>query len=790
MAKRSLKSTPLGMIKAKEAFDNKGWTQEDLASEVGLSSRQSIWKFFTGRPIERYLYKEICFKLDLNWEEIADLPDEQRLSLLMLAKETVDVNAGLESLVKFLRSQLKEQIIAQCNILQSAFDSTQPLLEQIYVLINILPQPSNQRWLEISDLQDNHSVHRFLKSVPANDSIYTSQSTLFRPNLASNIQESLPSLEMISQHDKMIILGKPGAGKTTFLQYLALQCIQELYQSELVPIFIQLRSLDLDIAEGQEWSLVNCLVQLGHRYTLSQEQMMILVEQGKFLVLLDGFDELSDSESELIFKEISQFAKRYYKNVIYLTSRSGVQKYHFQGFNYVEISDFNAEQIKEFSKKWFVATATNKAEGLRKAEQFIEQLEKANNQPIRDLGVTPILLNLICSVFKEKASFPTKRAKLYQAGLDILLQKWDQARGIQRDQIYRYLSLADKIKLLSQIAATTFEQNNYFFESSDILYLIEDYLKTLPNVKSDSETLWLDSEAVLKAIEFQHGLLVERAKDIYSFSHLTFQEYLTARKIVANHTPHILQQELSNLATYTYDFRWREVILLTVSMLPNADFILHEMRRQIDVLIKQDKTLQEFLTIIAEKVKLLQTPYRAAAVRAFYFTLFQNRDYNLAISLDVRFASLDNLPETINLDLTLVRALTDSLTLLKSPELNMKKFLNFYFSLDIEKKFVLEPDFKEALQSLKSELPNLENKKEIQAWLENNGQEWVEKLRHFLWQYRQLGYDLTLSSSQKQWQQYYRANQFLVECLQSDCQMTKGVRELIEDSLLLPSETK
>ncbi|GFE69809.1 NACHT domain-containing NTPase [Chroococcus sp. FPU101] len=656
--------------------------------------------------------------------------------------------------------------------MQSAFDLTQPLLEQIYVLINILPQPSNQRWLEISDLQDI-------------------QSAFFRPNLASNNQESLPCIEMISQHDKMIILGKPGAGKTTFLQYLALQCIQELYKAELVPIFIQLRSLDLDIAEGQEWSLVKYLVQLGHRYTLSQEQIMILIEQGKFLLLLDGFDELSDSENEFIFKEISQFAKSYYKNVIFLTSRSGIQKYHFQGFNYVEISDFNAEQIKEFSQKWFVATATNKAEGLIKAEQFIEQLEKANNQPIRDLGVTPILLNLICSVFKEKASFPTKRAKLYQAGLDILLKKWDQARGIQRDQIYRYLSLADKIKLLSQIAATTFEQNNYFFESSDILYLIEDYLKTLPNVKSDSETLWLNSEAVLKAIEFQHGLLVERAKDIYSFSHLTFQEYLTARKIVANHAPHILQQELSNLVSHTHELRWREVILLTVSMLSNADFMLQEMRRQIDVLVEQDKTLQEFLTIIAEKVKLLQTPYRASAVRAFYFTLFQNRDYNLAVSLDVRFASLDNLPEAINLDLTLVRALTDSLTLLKSSELNMKKFLNFYFSLDIEKKFVLDPIFNQALQSLKSELPNLENKKEIQVWLQNNGQEWVEKLRNFLWQYRQLGYDLNLSTSQQQqWQQYYRANQFLVECLQSDCQMTNDVRELIEDSLLLPSPTQ
>ncbi|PSF34248.1 histidine kinase [Aphanothece hegewaldii CCALA 016] len=768
MAKRSLKSSPLGIIKTKEAFDRKGWTQEYLAAEVGLSSRQSIWKFFTGRPIERYLYKEICFKLDLNWEEMADLPEAQGLDLLLTTQETLNINAGLENWVSFWRFQLKEQIQTQCNILQSAFDQTQPLLEQIYVLINILPQPSNQRWLEVSDLQDI-------------------QSSFSRPNLASNIQEAIPSLDVVKQQDKLMILGKPGAGKTTFLQYLALQCIQGKYKPELIPIFIQLRTLSLELSEGKEWNLVGQLIQLGKRYTLSQEQVMILVEEGKFLLLIDGFDEVADAEGELIFKEINQFVKSYYKNTIYLTCRSGTQKYHFLGFSYVEISDFNEQQIKEFAQRWFLAT-TNNAEASEKAKQFLEQLEKPSNQPIRDLGVTPILLNLICSVFKEKASFPTKRAKLYQAGLDILLQRWDQARGIQRDQIYRRLSLTEKIKLLCQIAATTFEENNYFFESSDILYLIEDYLKTLPNVNTDPETLWLNSEAVLKAIEIQHGLLVERAKDIYSFSHLTFQEYLTARKIVASPNLQTLQQELIKLAQKTQDYRWREVILLTVSMLPNADLLVEQIRQEIDIFVEQDQMLKSFLMSIKEKVNLINLPYRDSAGRAFYFTLLQNRDFNLAVSLDVNFASLNNLPDPLNLDLALARALTASLNLLKSSELNIKKILSFYFSLDIETKFTLESTFQQALHHLKKELPELEISQEhLQIWWKNQGREWVEKFRQLLIQHRQIGYDLNLSTTQQElWQQYYRMNQFLVECLQSDCQITKQVRETIEDGLLLP----
>jgi hypothetical protein len=72
-----------------------------------------------------------------------------------------------------------------------------------------------------------------------------------------------------------------------------------------------------------------------------------------------------------------------------------------------------------------------------------------------------------------------------------------------------------------------------------------------------------DGDVVLQAIEAQHGLLIERAQSIYSFSHLTFQEFFAARHIVSN--PHNLQFEA--LASHAHDERWRELLLLTASML-------------------------------------------------------------------------------------------------------------------------------------------------------------------------------------------------------------------------------
>jgi predicted NACHT family NTPase len=231
------------------------------------------------------------------------------------------------------------------------------------------------------------------------------------------------------------------------------------------------------------------------------------------------------------------------------------------------VADFNSKQIEDFAKNWFVAFAKdNREKGLALASEFIEKLNRPENQQIRELAVTPILLNLTCLVFQAKGDFPSKRSKLYEQGLDILLRRWDEDKGIKRDKIYRDLDVEHKKELLSQVAAITFEQGDYFFEQNKIQGCIADYLCTLPNAKTDRARLQRDSEAVLKSIEAQHGLLVERARGIYSFSHLTFQEYFTAKYFVESSEP----QALENLSSHITEKRWREVFLLTTEMLPNV----------------------------------------------------------------------------------------------------------------------------------------------------------------------------------------------------------------------------
>jgi predicted NACHT family NTPase len=82
--------------------------------------------------------------------------------------------------------------------------------------------------------------------------------------------------------------------------------------------------------------------------------------------------------------------------------------------------------------------------------------------------------------FQEKGEFPSKRSKLYEQGLNILLKKWDESRGIKRDEVYCNLFLEHKIELLTQVAALTFEKSRYFFEKDELEQYIAEYPSSVP----------------------------------------------------------------------------------------------------------------------------------------------------------------------------------------------------------------------------------------------------------------------------------------------------------------------
>ena len=431
-------------------------------------------------------------------------------------------------------------------------------------------------------------------------------------------------------------------------------------------------------------------------------------------------------------------------------------------------------------------------------------------------------MTLLCLVFGEAADFPANRSELYKEGLDVLLKKWDAKRNIERDQVYKKLSLKRKEDLLSQLAFSTFTQGDYFFKQQVAERYILDYIRNLPGANEDEDALQLDSEAVLKSIEAQHSLLVERARHVYSFSHVTFQEYFTAKQITR--PTNQLSQSLASLAEHITEKRYREVLRLAVGILPNADDLLIQMKQQTDALVADEHNLQLLLSWAEKKSTAVEATYEIASIRAFYLSLSRafslafngtldldlSLDFSRALDLSLGLSSVLDLPHALNLyrtlelslDLDLSRALELSCTLFISSrnlapsrdlDLNLSHCLDRARAFDLSRALAAEqapgsePELRLKIDALRAQLPDPKDFDFFKQWWAEQGEDWTSQLRQVMIEHRNIGHDWQFTEVQKEkLQQYYDVNKLLVDCLNSDCYVTKATRQYIENTLLLP----
>jgi predicted NACHT family NTPase len=380
-----------------------------------------------------------------------------------------------------------------------------------------------------------------------------------------------------------------------------------------------------------------------------------------------------------------------------------------------------------------------------------------------------LLLTLLCLVFGDHNNIPQTRLELYKEGVGVLIKKWDAKRNIEQEQVYKHLSSQNKEDMLGQIAFNTFVNGESFFRQEDLQRQINDYICNLPEASAAPEGFRLDSEVVLKAIEHHHGLLVERAGNIYSFSHLTFQEYFVAREIERERNFEVLVENISNP-------RWKEVFYLTAEMLRRSDDFLRLMKSRIDGMLANDEKLQSFLEWANQKTNSVKVRYKNVAVRAFYayieaLTLICARALALHFDFSLGYDSILGIDLSLALDFAFSHFHPSSYAL-------SRVHSNFHNISDNE--------LPQALQSLRVQLPA--DREEFSQWWKDHGEEWQNELRQICIDRRNIGHDWQFTNKQVELlNQYYAANLLLVECMNRSY-VSKQVREEIETTMLLPSK--
>lgn len=409
----------------------------------------------------------------------------------------------------------------------------------------------------------------------------------------------------------LYILGKPGAGKTTFLKYIAVKAARG--EIEKIPIFISLK----DWANSNK-EMLDYLVKQFDICNFPDAKHLIeyILGTGQAIVLLDGLDEVPESNETRrnIIVQIKEFTTKYKESQFLITCRIAASDYSFQYFTYLRVADFTPEQIERYVNKWF------KGRSPEKREKFKQELFHSKNEPFLEMASQPLLLSLLCISFNETMTFSESRTDIFDEAIGVLLEKWNAFNDVKREEIFP-LTKGRKMQMFSQIAFDNLSKKNFQngenydrFRRSNLAGQISDFLSRLPDAPAKED---IDGEQITKNIEANTGILIERYRNIYSFGHLSLQEFFAARYVSEKDAriKRLLTRE--NLT----DARWHEVILNTVALLSDADLFFEIFYDMIDQIISAEPDLVGLLRAVGEKAESVQSTEKISVLRFFYLYL-------------------------------------------------------------------------------------------------------------------------------------------------------------------------
>ncbi|MCP4702007.1 MAG: tetratricopeptide repeat protein [Gammaproteobacteria bacterium] len=318
------------------------------------------------------------------------------------------------------------------------------------------------------------------------------------------------------RHGSFLLLGEPGAGKTTALLFLAGELAAA---GARVPLFVPLGRYQGDFSAllGE---------QLGAN-GLSATVTEALLHSGMLTLLLDGINEVQEPElHEKLVADINRYTAPDHLGSHSRWIVSGRVHDYEQSRNSLSCLEKHRWEMQSLSPD-LVYRYLADALGEAQAKTLYHDLGRA----VGETCANPLLLSMVSEVYQQTGAAPAGRGALYREFIRLLLS-WGEERGLG----------ADRRRDLETLLPAANNQNDY-------IQFVENALAALAVAMPATFIPWEDARrqlianlpdcadpakaaALLLDDLIHRGILRQRAYNRLSFYHHTFQEYFLARTLI------------------------------------------------------------------------------------------------------------------------------------------------------------------------------------------------------------------------------------------------------------------
>lgn len=332
--------------------------------------------------------------------------------------------------------------------------------------------------------------------------------------------ESYPS-NLFETYKKILVTDNAGMGKSTLSKFICLQVIKEKIG---IPVFIELRKIT-----SKNTILNEFLKQINSIHTTIEKKLILeLLKLGEFVIVLDGYDEISNTERNQVTQDLKVFIQECKENYFLLTSRPEAALSTFGEFKSMSIKGLDRNEAVDLMNKFDNIGKTNLTTNL------FQEIKEKNNQ-VSDFLTNPFLVSLLFKTYSFKRDIPSRKSTFYNEVYTALYQDHDLSKESFKRAKNSNLDIQDFRLVLRKFADHTAKKGEIEYERQKAISYLTECKKALSYLEFKEIDFIEDLLTTVPLFTMEGNSIKWAHKSLQDYFAAEFITYHTNKKEIVNH---------------------------------------------------------------------------------------------------------------------------------------------------------------------------------------------------------------------------------------------------------------